>query len=78
LGGCICREVGGVYIEKGGVHVIVPMKWCVDLDALGLAQPYRLKPYIKRYLETLEAPMDHMSGLVLNHGTFSSLPLPRS
>ena len=23
-GGCTCREVGGVYVEKGGVHVIVP------------------------------------------------------
>jgi len=26
LGGCTCREVGGVYIEKGGVHVIVPYR----------------------------------------------------
>jgi len=26
LGGCTCREVGGVHVEKGGVHVIVPKK----------------------------------------------------
>ncbi len=25
MGGCIYREVGSVYIEKGGVHVIVPI-----------------------------------------------------
>ena len=24
MGGCTCREVGGVYVEKVGVNVIVP------------------------------------------------------
>ena len=31
MGGCTCREVGGVYVEKGGVHVIVPKKYAKPL-----------------------------------------------
>jgi len=41
LGGCICREVGGVYVEKGGVHVIVPF----------------VNPYIVRAFENRKSPV---------------------
>jgi len=41
VGGCICREVGGVYVEKGGVHVIVPF----------------VNPYIVRAFENRKSPV---------------------